>query len=155
MDYDDFPILTDEQYRQMQNKFNFFLEKDFDRKQNVFQIYSFLNECKNLIPFLTEKVNSKIMESLNLALSKLNKTISNFEATFNFSNQKIEINEPNLFAFLKKLCLTQKLFVFWLKNEQKEYFKQFALNAAADLIELQFNILSALEQSKIDLFKFM
>ena len=155
MDYDDFPILTDEQYRQMQNKFNFFLEKDFDRKQNVFQIYSFLNECKNLIPFLTEKVNSKIMESLNLALSKLNKTISNFEATFNFSNQKIENNEPKLFAFLKKLCLTQKLFVFWLKNEQKEYFKQFALNAAADLIELQFNILSALEQSKIDLFKFM
>ena len=155
MDYNDFPILTDEQYKQMQNKFNFFLEKNFDRKQTTFKIYSILTECKNSLPFINEKVNLHIKESLNFALNKLNKMASNFEATFNFSSQKIEVNATNLFSFLKKLSNLLKIFIFWLNNEQKEYFKQFSINAAAELTEVLFNILSALENSKIDLYKFM
>ena len=56
MDYNDFPILTDEQYERMKNKFNFFLEKNFDRKQTTFKIYSILTECKNSLPFLAKNL---------------------------------------------------------------------------------------------------
>lgn len=153
MEYNDFPILDDARYKLMQDKFN--EQFAFDRKENVFLIYSNLCECNLACISLYNKLNKSICDCLKQNRPKLELAISNLEATFNLHINKTEIKEINLFAFLIKLTNILKHINFWQQKEQKEYFRHFALQLSADLTEVLFNILSTLEKSNIQLFKYL
>lgn len=151
MNYNDYPILSDEQYKLMQDKFN--EQNYFDRKENSYSIYLNLKECTNSITFLYQKVNAQICEQLKIAKQSLEKATSNFEATFNLPNKQAAVKETNLFNLLKNLAKIQKKLANWLKFEQKEYFRQFILNLLEDVSNILFGLLNAVENSEIRLFK--
>lgn len=151
MDYNDFPILDDGQYKLLLDKFN--EQSSFNRKENSFSIYLDLHQCANSIPLLFQQVNSQIAAQLQIAKQNLDAAISNFEATFNPPRQNIEIKESNLFNFLKNLAKIQKKLTNWLKFEQKEYFKQFILNLLENISTILTNILSNLESANLRIFK--
>ncbi len=153
MEYNDFPILDDARYKLMQDKFN--EQFAFDRKQNVFFIYSNLCECNLACPLLYNKLNKTLCDCLKQSKPKVELAISNLEATFNLHQNKTEIKEMNLFAFLTKLTNILKQINFWQQKEQKEYFRHFALQLSADLTEVLFDILSALQNCNIQLFKYL
>lgn len=153
MIYNDFPILNDEQYKIMQDKFN--EHSSFNRKEIVYAIYNKLIICNTSCVFLSEKVNKHIRESLNNCKCEFEKTISNLEATFNLKNNKNELKELNFFKFLKILVEITKNLTFWHEKEEKEYFKKFSLNISISLINLILDLTSALEKSNITMYKFM
>ncbi len=153
MIYDDFPLLNDEQYELIKNKF--IAEKNFNRNELAFYVYSDLLTCYNACPLLIVKLNKQIKESLNNCKSELAKIIENFEAVFNYKKDKIEIKEINLFNFLKKLANLQKNLINWQKFEQKEYYNQLIVNLLMQINEMLINLISALENSNVPLFRFM
>ena len=151
MNYNDFPVLNDEQYRQLQDKYN--EQTDFDRNECCYSIYSELTACANSITLLFPQLNPQLIATLQEAKIKIEKSISNFEAVFNLSPKQIEIKEINLFNFLKNLTKIQKKLIKWLKNEQKEYFKQFILNLLENISSMLFDLLSAVESANLRIFK--
>lgn len=151
MEYNDFPILDDAQYKLMQDKFN--EQFAFDRKETCFSVFLDLKNCSNSIPLLHSQLNAEISKQLNETKQKLDKAISNFEATFNLSAPKIEIRETNLFNFLKNLVKIQKKLANWLKFEQKEYFKQFIVNLLENISSCLYSLLNSLENANLRLFK--
>ena len=153
MEYNDFPILDDAKYKLMQDKFN--EQFAFNRKENVFLIYLELNQCVNSIPLLFSQVNSQICEQLKLAKQNLDKLISNFEATFNLPQQTKEIRQTTLFNLLKNIAKIEKNLINWLRQEQKEYFKQFALNAIEEIFNNLTNLLNAVDAANLKLFKYI
>ena len=153
MEYNDFPILDNSQYKLMQDKFN--EQFSFDRKETVFIIYSSLTECNFTCTLLYAKLNKTICESLKQSNEKLELAISNLEATFNLHLNKTEVKEMSIFGFLCKLTNCLKQINLWQQKEQKEYFKHFALQLSADLTAVLSNILSAIEKSNIQLYKYL
>ena len=153
MEYNDFPILDDARYKLMQDKFN--EQFAFDRKENVFLIYLELSQCANSIPLLFPQVNTQICEQLKLAKQNLDKLISNFEATFNLPQQTKEIRQTTLFNLLKNMANVQKKLIKWLRQEQKEYFKQFALNSIEEISNNLLNLLNAVDAANLKLFKYI
>ena len=153
MNYNDYPILDDEQYDFLKNKY--LQQKNFNRDEAAFYIYSDLLTCHNACPMLITKLNKFLRASLNECQAKLKELIENFEATFNYKKNKIEIKEINLFNFLKKLVNLQKNLINWQKLEQKEYFIQLINNFLKEINEMLISTLSALENSNVPLFRFM
>ncbi len=154
MDYNDFPILTDEQYNFLQTKFENF-SSPFNRKETVLKFFNELIECKMSLPFIKEQTNYIIKKSLNAALKKFESIISNLNATFNFSINTSATKEINIFCLLKKISNLIKINVFWANLEQKEYFKHYSLKILNELSIILYDILSALQNSQINIFKFM
>ena len=153
MEYNDFPILNDEEYKFLENKFSENIS--FNRDENIFYIFSDLSILFNATPLLIAKSNSFIREGLEMAKSELEKLVENFNSTFNLKINKNEIKEKNLFNFLKMLANLQKKLIFWHKFEQKEYFKQFSLNTINSVNEILLSLTTALENSNIQLYRFM
>ena len=153
MQYNDFPILNDEEYKFLQNKFCENIS--FDREEKTFLIFSNLNDLLNSATLLIAKSNKIVRESLINAKQKLEKLVENFNSTFNFKINKTEIKEKNLFNFLKNMVNLQKNLIFWHKFEQKEYFIQFSLNTLLDVNEILLTLTTALENSNITTYRFM
>lgn len=153
MEYNDFPILDDAQYKLMRDEFgkNF----DFDRKACVFEIYLALLECNNACPLLLGKVNKEICAGLTACKQELERALSNLEATFNLHTSNDALKEINLFAFLVRLNKALKQINVWQQKEQKEYFRHFAVQLSSNVISALSHILSALEKCNIQLFKYL
>ena len=153
MEYNDFPILNDEEYKFLENKFK--ENVSFNREEKTFFIFNNLLALFNCCPMLIVKSNRNIKESLLKAKTEIEKLIENFNSTFNFKINKNEIKEINLFKFLKILANIQKNLIIWIKFEQKEYFKQFSINSLNCITEIVLDLAKALENSEIRLPRFM
>lgn len=151
MNYNDYPILEEEQYKFLQEKFSESFA--FDRKESTFLIYSALQECANACPQLYPKVNKALADCLKQCKGELDKAISNLEATFNLHTNNTEIKETNLFGFLTKISKTLLQINLWQQKEQKEYFKLFALQLSNGLINAMHQILLSLQTCNIQLYK--
>lgn len=153
MEYDDFPILNENEYAFLNDKFN--EQKTFNRSENVYTIFCVLNESLNALPFLMQEVNPNLRQSLTAVQQELNKIKENFNAIFNFKENNKEIKQINLFNFLKNVVILQKNSINWQKFEQKEYFKQFSCNLIAKFNDILLQLMSGLENANIKLFKYM
>ncbi len=153
MEYNDFPILNEEEYKFLENKFSENIS--FNRDEKVFSIFSNLIDLNNSASILIVQSNKILRESLIFAKNEFEKLIENFNSTFNFKINKNEIKEKNLFNFLKNIVNLQKNLIFWHKFEQKEYFKQFSLNTLSVTNEILLSLSKALENSNINTYRFM
>lgn len=153
MEYNDFPILDDAQYKLMRDEFgkNF----DFDRKACAFEIYLVISECNRACPLLFGKVNKEICAGLTACKQELKHAISNLEATFNLHASNEAIKDINLFAFLSRLTKALKQINLWQQKEQKEYFRHFAVQLSANVIAALNSVLLPMEKSNIQMFKYL
>ncbi len=150
--YNDFPILNDETYSLMSSAFS----RQFKNRNDFLkQIFSSLNHIYNMCLIKGKNLNKKICESLNDANKELEKLIYNFKSTFSLNIDCIEIKEFNLFAFLKEIFNTLNLIFEWIKIEEKEYYKTFAINSAKSLSTIGSTLSTAIANSNIIFFKHM
>ena len=153
MEYNDFPILNEEEYKFLQNKFS--ENVSFNREEKIVSIFSNLLDLFNSSPMLIAQSNQILKENLIFAKNEFEKLIENFNSTFNLKINKNEIKEKNIFNFLKTTINLQKNLINWHKFEQKEYFKQFSFNTLIAVNEILFHLISAIENSNVTLYKFM
>ena len=156
MNYNDFPILNDDTYNYLKNKYNELNnEHEFDRVTSITKICFYLNECMGSCKSLKNKLNVKLRNSIEFASDEINKIISSLNETFNINLNSNTIKEFNLFTFLKYLTYAIELFINWSYKEEKEYYKKVCNNCLNSLIESLKRIMEALENSNISLYKYM
>ena len=81
MNYNDFPILSNEEYNLMNEHFN--NNHQTDRKTQLFKILTILNNCFNICIGLTSLYNLKINNAINNTKKCIEKNINNINSTFN------------------------------------------------------------------------
>lgn len=156
MNYNDFPILNDDTYNYLKNKYSELnSEQTFDRVTSINKICFYLNECTGSCKSLKNKLNVKLSNSIEFASDEINKIISSLNETFNINLNSNIIKEFNLFTFLKYLTYAIELFINWSYKEEKEYYKKVCNNCLNSLIECVKKIMEALENSNISLYKYM
>lgn len=156
MNYNDFPILNDDTYNYLKNKYSELnSEQTFDRVTSINKICFYLNECTGSCKSLKNKLNVKLRNSIEFANDEINKIISSLNETFNINLNSNVIKEFNLFTFLKYLTYAIELFINWSYKEEKEYYKKVCNNCLNSLIECVKKIMEALENSNISLYKYM
>ena len=152
MNYNDFPILNDLEYNFLNKQFSTI---EFNRKDVLTKISYELNSIVNTNLGSKEKFNNKIKQELKNAIETSNKWLNNFSSQFNLTIKNLEISNLNIFSMLKKLNTTISFLLVLVKNETKEYYKTLAINCANELILSSSNILQALNESNLILFKHM
>ena len=156
MNYNDFPILNDDTYNYLKNKYSELnSEQTFDRVTSINKICFYLNECAGGCKSLKNKLNVKLSNFIEFASDEINKIISSLNETFNINLNSNIIKEFNLFTFLKYLTYAIELFINWSYKEEKEYYKKVCNNCLNSLIECVKKIMEALENSNISLYKYM
>ena len=153
MSYNDFQILSNEEYAILNNQF--LARQNFDRNATIFQIKSTLNSCKNSCLSIANKYNTRIKSEIEQTHKKLNKILENFNSLFGTASQSTEIKNINIFSFIDKLIsITQQIYL-WQKNEQKKYYNSFAEKTIFELLEIIANLIKQLDKSNIITFKYM
>ncbi len=152
MNYDDFPILKNEDYQILNEQFNIV---QFDRKSTLKNLCSELSVCSNSCLSLYSLHNSKTQKALKETHICLEKIFGNLTSFFNISHKNDTILNLNLFSFLKKISSLINGFLNWAKLEHKEYYKSLAFKSAEEICNHLKIIFSSLEESNILTFKHM
>ncbi|MBE5741101.1 MAG: hypothetical protein E7351_01020 [Clostridiales bacterium] len=154
MEYNDFPILNNEEYRIINEQYS--ISQTQDRKSLLYKITHLLRDCKNMCSTLDRKLNQKIVTAISTAKKEIDKISDNLSSYF---PQKTEnqstITSFNLFTFLSKVNSLSSLFHIWENSDSKDYYKTMASKSLKDLLKISQNILSALENSTVYLFKYL
>ncbi|MBQ8615457.1 MAG: hypothetical protein IJ415_02705 [Clostridia bacterium] len=154
MNYNDFPILNNDEYNLINSHYSNF--ERFDRKTTIIKIYNEISGCKNICLDLSSKHNPKIKKAIEQAYETLNKLNENLLTSFNLNNTESNtIKTCSLFSFMRKITNLSSSVLEWSKSEKKEYFKSIAQSTMKDLFNIMLNLTSALEESNIILFKHM
>lgn len=154
MNYNDFPILSNEQYDLLQQNYSNYKT---DRNTYINRILAGLHECKFTCLNIKD-CNKNITLSISNTLSTIDLIINNLSnltnAPVSYENT-VKISNFNVFKFLGKLLNCLNLFHNWQNDESKDYFKNLANTYFLDLSKCLSNIISALEQSNVRLYKYM
>lgn len=154
MNYEDFPILSNQEYELINSHFS--KREKFDRKTILNKICNELIICKNICLESKSKYNKKICSALEKSLIILNKLNQNISSCFNIVNSQSQTMKIfNLFDFMKKLISISSLVFSWFEHEPKEYYKNLAGKTNRELLQVMENIISALNNSNIITFKHM
>ena len=154
MNYDDFPILNDENYKMIQSQYDKFLP--FNRKTCIDKIYILLEECRHFCFGLDKRYNKNITISITNVKKTLEQIMDNFHAVFQIDVEyKKQINEFNIFTFIKKIITCIIEIKNWNLKEEKEYYKKLSNNCLNILLNSLSDIISALEKSNLIIFKYM
>lgn len=148
MMYNDNPILTEYEYKLLQEQYNNTLFSD--RKSSIVKICSILNDCKSSCQFLSKQVNPQIRFEILNAYSELSTILENLQ-----HNSETQSKELSLFTFLTKISNAMEEFLLWQKHEDKEYYKNLVHSNLTSLNKIQTKILSSISKSNIKIFKFM
>lgn len=152
MNYEDFPILTNEQYHFLNEHYE---TKSFNKKQIIQEI---CNQLNGLIYFsnLDNIYNSKIQTSIKEAKLKLTENIDTIESLFNLKpTDKTEFIQHSVFSFLSRLSKILKQTNDWILNEDKTYYQKTATNLNNKICECIDLICNSLENSNITFYKHM
>lgn len=153
MEYNDFKILSNEQYDMLNKQYVINENIEMDILNNLFLNF---DQCKSFCFGLSNKVNKQIQQALNNARQEYDKLINNLNLTFNITAHTPQtIQSFNLFSFAKKvvegLILVQQL-CFVSANKK---ISNFVCATTKTILEILSNLFSALEKSNIHLFKYM
>jgi hypothetical protein len=150
MDYNDFPILSNQEYELINSHFS--IEK-FERNYFLKNLLNELNSLKN------SKIESNLNKKLKVSIDKSNqiliKLFDNLASMFNIQIQSSSIQEINLFAFLEKLINLATLFSIWKQNETKTYYQSISHKSEIEILNSVKQILNDLKNSSVITFKHM
>lgn len=152
MNYNDFPIMNDEDYLKLNTLYS---QPQTDKHRLMFDLCTKLNQCRNMCFFITDNHNKKIKDSLLGASKTLTKLFNNFSSTFNIQPSNNQITEGNIFLFMKLLNSTIKLLQSWAEIEKKEYYQKLISNSSLEILEILDQLFGALLTSNISFFKHM
>lgn len=153
MQYNDFQILSNEQYQMLNNQY---LNNSVNEQNILDSLFLNFDQCKSFCFGLSSKVNKQIQLALSNAKQEYDKLINNLNLTFKITTHTAQsITNFNVFSFAKKvvegLTLVQQLYNF--SNNKKIFV--FADNSSKTILNILNNLFSALEKSNIYLFKYM
>lgn len=151
--FDDFPILNDVDYFNLMQQYN--MAKPFDKSGQISQVFLHLNACFKFCFVPKPDYNFQLLQALKNVKDKLETCINNLKTSFNFGEDKYEVKQINIFTFLFKLNdACNILFNLYLKEEKIYNKKNYTacINILNDAIK---DILLALQNSNIKMFKYM
>jgi len=153
MNYNDFPILNNEDYKLINEQFN--QTQVFDRKTQASKIYIELINLKNSSFKELNSYNKKILSALNTTIKTTTKLIDNLISLFNTPQTDHNTTNASLFSFINRTINCIKLFSNWETNEPKEYYKNIAHKSLLELTSSLQEIFLALDDSNLLFFKHM
>lgn len=154
MNYNDFPILSNEEYNLMNQHFN--NEHTTDRKTQVDKIFSLLDSAYNICVGLSNKHNFKITKSITTFSQTILKVKNNFTATFNLNtNSNKTVFNYTIFKLLDKIFDIIHELNIWISFEEKTYYKTLAQKSLKEIIIESKQILLSLNNSNVLFFKHM
>ena len=154
MNYDDFPILNNSEYQILNEQYNKLIRPE--RKDIIIKICTEISQISFSFFQLKNKYNCKILNSLNLANKTFEKIHDNLASCFNVTLLKInQIENFNLFTFLKRTTNLLFLLNKWITIEEKEYYKSLAEKSYLNVNEMLNEIFNSLQQSNVTFFKHM
>jgi len=153
MEYNDFAILNDDLYENINKKY---LEaENFNRKSIVQSVCNLIYECLNECLFIEQDYNNKISFSINQLKLLFAKLLDNFSASFNLQIKGTNVTHNNIFSFINKTLNVCKEINKWIKHETKEYYKSIAFNSLNELYNEIQNLILSFEKSEIKFYKYM
>ena len=154
MIYNDFPILTETNYKTMQEEFN--STNNFSRQQHANSICNLLNQLIVNKLFTSLKINSNVKNILIENNQKLIKIYNNFCSIFSITNKQIEtINNLNIFKYINSISTINQNLTCWLISEKKEAYKNILLSTKCELEEILTNTSLCLEKCNFYFCKYM
>ena len=153
MNYNDYPILTNQEYETISNNFNFSKPERKTVCTNLYQeLASTLDICSNILNKYNHTITNQL-KSLQISISNI---IENLKANFTFSSfQFSSYSNSNIFKLIIKIQNCLKLSHNWCLTEEKDYYKNMAKTIYNKVFELNYNLISAIEKSNVKLFKHM
>ena len=154
MDYNDFPILNNDEYLFLNSQY--LQESSLDKKTIIARILNKVSASINGCYALDRIYNTYIQKEISSTFETLKKVEANLHSIFN-----IEADPPattksfNIFNLIKSLNEIIKLLFEWTQNENKQYHKATAYKTSFELINNLERLLSAMIKSKIDFYKHM
>lgn len=154
MNYNDFPILTDDEYLKMKNEYF----TSTDQSNNIiFEICLKLHECKNSFLYLNKIYNSNLYSSLNFAKKEISELYDNLIYSYKINTDQFKIiNEFNIFLLLENLITIIKQTNLARTNKQLQKSNTTLLNSIENkIILIVEKILKNLKHSNFYFFKHM
>jgi len=147
--YNDFPILSSNDYQAIQEQYENVLFSD--RKTCLSKICLLLAECKSSCQFILKQVNNLIEPAIVHASKEISTILENLQ----YDSSNSQAKNLDLFAFLTKISHTIEEFLLWQEHENKEYYKTLIFSNLTSLSKIQTKILSAISKSNVKIFKYM
>ena len=154
MNYNDFPILNNEEYNLLNEHYSSLYP--FNRKELINNLCLEINICCNTCLKLSNQFNPQIRNSINNSHQTLIKLFNNFSSLFNVQIKPNQLMDNlSIFTFIKRIINITKLLNQWLVNENKEYYISIIKKSILDIFNSLENIFSSLEKSNLLFFKHM
>lgn len=154
MNYNDFPILSNDDYKLMEEHF-----ENKPKENRLFylsEVLSILNIAYNTCIGLSKVYNQNIRKEISKTKNTVEKIKNNLSSIFNNNHtQQNWINKTNIFNLLNILIEACKQLNEWAKMEEKAYYKTVLFNSINDIYLNILNILKSLEKSTIHFYKHM
>lgn len=152
MIYNDFQILTDGQYANM--NFAYKNEPKPTTQDLVNKLFLSLDNCKSYCFGLDKTVNKNIQKVLIEARIQLDRLMGNINAMFKVEAHTMQaINSFNIFRFAKNIIETIGVIDELLESLDTK--RQPLTAMSKTLTDIAYNLFDALEKSNIHLFKHM
>lgn len=154
MNYNDFPILNNNQYEFL--NIQFLQNKEFNRKSILNEICNDLCTCKFSCFAIDNGYNIKIKAALKHGSSILTKLYENLTSTFSIQHKPHSgLKVLNIFELLNKINRIVLLCLEWQKDEPKGFYKTISQNTTIELLNISSSLTNALSSSNFVLFKHM
>lgn len=153
MNYDDFPILKNDDYKLINEAYN--ETNIFERQTHLLDIVKLCNYSQLDCIYLSAIHNSTINKALDLTHSALIKLSDNISSLFNISLNTTNNSANGVFQLLENLTTLAEHLHTWQENELKAYYKSFASNSYHEISSMIKHILKSIQESRIISFKHM
>ena len=153
MEFNDYPILTDDQYNLMRQEYQSSLF--FDRKNIAHKLFYILNDCNNMFYSINIKFNLKTTNAITNLNKEISKICESLAINFNIENSVSQVKDFNLFKYLRNISLAMNELIIWLTHEEKEFYKKTIQSFFSLLLEKENELFLKLEQSNIQFYKHM
>jgi len=153
MDYNDFPILNNSDYENINKQYQ--AKMEFDKKHTLYNISHELQQTIQSAINLAKSTNKQINHQLENLINIATKQKNNISTIFNTSQNENQSVDESLFNLLKRVLKIISLYLLWGQNEEKIYYKSLSTKSINELIAISSNILSSLNLSQFYFFKFM
>jgi len=150
MEYNDFPILSNEDYLNLNNFYfqnSSFEDREFYINKISLKIFSCLNISLN-----NSELPKEIQTEIKISQTKLNTVLENLNIK---APDSYSVKSFNLLTFILNLIDILSVLNSWTKTETKEYYKNLIISNTNIILETLNNIFLKLNKFKIKIFKYM